>query len=84
MTMTAPPPELASAASGSLGTYTFVDEEELLGAPPPAASACCGGASARQAHLATGSPSRMLRNCPGLPLAAGFKIWVAELELLVG
>ncbi|PRW58658.1 HEAT repeat-containing 5B isoform X2 [Chlorella sorokiniana] len=42
--MTAPPSELASAASGSLGTYTFVDEEELL----------------------------------------GFKIWVAELELLVG
>lgn len=32
MTMTAPPAELASAASGSLGTYTFVDEEELLGA----------------------------------------------------
>lgn len=51
--MTAPPPELARAASGSLGTYTFVDEEELLGAPPPTAPACCDGASARQAHLAT-------------------------------
>ncbi len=34
MTMSAPQPELASAASGSLGTYTFVDEEELLGALP--------------------------------------------------
>ena len=46
MTMAAPPGEMASVASGSLASYTFVDEEELLGgwAPLPL------GRRAAQAH----------------------------------